>query len=429
MDKLLTVKEVAETFNFHPQTIYKNLDKIPHTRIQNKSIRFREPDIAEYLKKKTILPQFHNYSNSGMIPSDKITGGNGMAKAKSQSRLNIGIGAVYPRKFKCGIRWFLDYQDKDGKRVQVVVKHAQNQQDAIKALQEQVRRVFDDEYNIKRKKGLTRFESLAKEYLEVHAKVNKRGWKKADKIYLDCHLIPYFGECEITKIDSMLIEKYKRERIEEGAKQSTVNRELSCLRLIFNKAVSWGYLTESPMKNFKFFSEKDNFMERVLSPEEEERLLESCSSMRVKDFILFALNTGMRRGEILSLDWKNVSLNQRVILVTGTKSGKNRKIPINDTLYNFLAKLYGRNGNGLIFPYVNVYWSFKKAAKLAGISEVRIQDLRHTFATRLIESGVDIVTVRDLLGHSHTTITERYTHPNESLKRTAVESLCGVFVA
>lgn len=430
MNKLLTVKEVAEILNCHPQTIYKNLDRIPHIKTGKKtsknSIRFREPDIAKYLESKIVLPQFQNYSNNVIMPPDKTTGGkNGMAKAKSQSRLNLGIGAVYPRKFKCGIRWFLDYRDKNGKRIQRVIKHAQSQQDAIKALQEEMRRVFDDEYNIKRERGSMKFESLAEEYLELHAKVNKKGWKKADKVYLDCHLIPYFRGYEIAEINSMLIEKYKKKRLEEGAKKSTVNRESSCLRLIFQKAIGWGYLTESPMKGFKFFSEKDNYMERVLSPEEEKRLLENCASRPVKDFIVFGLNTGMRMGEILSLEWKNVFLEQRVILVTMTKSGKNRKIPINDTLCSLLTKLHdnGRNGNGRIFPYVNVYWSFKKAARLAGIPEVRLHDLRHTFATRLIESGVDIITVRDLLGHSHSTVTERYTHPNESLKRVAVESL------
>ncbi len=76
-----------------------------------------------------------------------------------------------------------------------------------------------------------------------------------------------------------------------------------------------------------------------------------------------------------------------------------------------------------MFPYTNVYWSFKKATRLSGIPEVRLHDLRHTFATRLIESGVDIITVRDLLGHSQSAVTERYLHPNESLKRDAVDAL------
>jgi len=94
--------------------------------------------------------------------------------AKSKSRLNIGIGAVYPRKFRCGVRWFLDYRDKNGKRIQRVIKHAQNQQDALKALQEEIRRVFDDEYNLKRERGSMKFESLAEEYLELHVKKIRR---------------------------------------------------------------------------------------------------------------------------------------------------------------------------------------------------------------------------------------------------------------
>lgn len=425
MNTLLNVEQLAEYLNCHIQTVYKNLDKIPHTRTLNNSIRFKRADIANYLKEKTIPSQFQFYSNDDIISPDEITGGqtNGMAKAKSRSRLNLGIGAVYPRKFKCGIRWFLDYKDKTGKRVQRVIKHAQSQQEAIIVLQEEIRRTFDDEYNIKRERGSMKFEVLAEEYLEVHAKVNKKGWEKADKIYLGCHLIPYFKGYEIAKINSMLIEKYKKERLEEGAKKSTVNRELSCLRLIFNKAIGWGYLDESPMKDFKFFSEKDNFLERVLSPEEEKRLLKNCASGAVRDFIVFGLNTGMRKSEILSLEWKNVSLEQRVILVTMTKSGRNREIPINDALYSLLVRLHSTNGNGRMFPYENVYWSFKKAARLAGIPEVRLHDLRHTFATRLIESGVDIITVRDLLGHSQSAVTERYTHPNESLKRVAVDVL------
>ncbi len=102
-------------------------------------------------------------------------GKNGMATtAKSKSRLNIGIGAVYPRKFRCGVRWFLDYRDKNGKRIQRVIKHAQNQQDALKALQEEIRRVFDDEYNLKRERGSMKFESLAEEYLELHVKKIRR---------------------------------------------------------------------------------------------------------------------------------------------------------------------------------------------------------------------------------------------------------------
>ncbi len=360
MDKLLTTPQAAEYLQIHPQTLYRKKE-IPRARI-GRSIRFKKSDLDKYVEQNTTNPPsfYQPFLNSQSFNLKSLhengmnySGGkNGMAKAKSQSRLNIGIGAVYPRKFRCGIRWFMDYRDKNGKRVQRVVKHAQSQQEALTALQEEIRRVFDAEYNLKREYGSMKFEILAEKYLELHAKVNKRGWKKADKIYLGCHLVPYFGEHEIAGINSELIERYKKLRLEEGAKKSTINREMSCLRLIFNKAIGWGYLDRSPMKDFKFFSEKDNYMQRVLSSEEEARLLENCASRAVKDFIVFGLNTGMRKSEVLSLEWKNVSLEKRTILVTMTKSGKNREIPINDTLYSLLARLHGSNGSG---PYVSLY--------------------------------------------------------------------------
>ncbi len=430
MDKLLTVRQAAEYLQIHPQTLYKKRE-IPRKKIAG-GIRFKESELDKYLEQNTVSPfPFYQPVLNGhsfglkISPENDMTysGGNGMAKAKSQSRLNIGIGAVYPRKFKCGVRWFLDYRDRNNKRIQEVVKHAQNQQEAVVALQEKVRRVFDDEYNIKREYASMKFKALAEKYLELHAKVNKRGWKKADKIYLDCHLVPRFGEYEITKINSMSIERYKKERQKEGAKNSTINRELSCLRLMFQKAISWGYLVENPMKSVKLFSEKDNYTQRVVSLAEEKKLLENCTPTPVKDFVIFGLNTGMRKSEIQSLEWKNVFLKQGTILVVGTKSGKNRKIPINDKVRSLLVRLHSNNGSGRVLPYTNVYYGFKKAARLAGIPEVRLHDLRHTFATRLIESGADIITVRDLLGHTKSAVTERYTHPNEALKRIAVESL------
>jgi len=161
MDKLLTVRQAAEYLQIHPQTLYKKRE-IPRTKIGSR-IRFKASQVERYIKQNTVTPLlfYQPILNSQPfnlnIPSehgmDYSGGRNGMAKAKFQSRLNIGIGAVYPRKFRCGVRWFLDYRDKNGKRVQRVIKHAQNQQDAAVALQEEVRRVFDDEYNLKREWG------------------------------------------------------------------------------------------------------------------------------------------------------------------------------------------------------------------------------------------------------------------------------------
>jgi excisionase family DNA binding protein len=183
MDKLLTVCQAAEYLQLHTQTLYKKRE-IPRARIGG-SVRFKKSDLEKYVEQNTINPlPFHQPLLNSQpfnlkIPPENdmnYSGGqnNGMAKVKSQSRLNIGIGAVYPRKFKCGIRWFLDYRDKNDKRVQRVIKHAQNQQEAITALQEEIRRAFDAEYNLKRELGSMQFEALAEKYLELHVKVNKK---------------------------------------------------------------------------------------------------------------------------------------------------------------------------------------------------------------------------------------------------------------
>jgi len=163
---------------------------------------------------------------------------------------------------------------------------------------------------------------------------------------------------------------------------------------------------------------------------EEERLLEA-SSEHLRPILIVALNTGMRRGEILNLEWKQIDLNKRLIKVENTKSGNNRIIPVNESLYQELLKAKNMNGRSrFVFPnpetgqpYTEVKKSFKNACRKAMIDDMRFHDLRHTFATRLVESGVDLITVRDLLGHFSVRITQRYTHSSQKTKKEAVELL------
>lgn len=110
---------------------------------------------------------------------------------------------------------------------------------------------------------------------------------------------------------------------------------------MFSKAIDWGYLNENPLARIKRFSEKDNMRERVLSVKEEERLLQH-SAEHLKPIILTALNTGMRRGEILRLNWSQIDLSTNRIQVENTKSGKNRIVKINQNLYEVLKLRHGQ---------------------------------------------------------------------------------------
>jgi integrase len=239
-----------------------------------------------------------------------------------------------------------------------------------------------------------------------------------------------FGSSCLEEIDSLAVERLKVGRLKEGVSKARVNRNLALLKKMFNLAIDWGYAKENPVRRVKLFSEKDNLKERILTEEEEKSLLEAASA-HLKPIVKTALHTGMRRGEILGLEWDQVDLGKRMIRVTRTKSGKSRFIPINDLLFEELEILKKTNGlSKNVFlnpegkgPLADVKTAFKAASRRAGIKGLRFHDLRHTFASRLVERGVDIITVKDLLGHHSVVTTQRYTHSNADQKRKAVQNL------
>lgn len=355
-----------------------------------------------------------------------------MAKSKSQkSRYNFGYGAIYQRKTKNGkIRWYLDYRNGNGNRIQKVAPLVTSKEEAVFALREEVSQSFNREHGIQKKRDKIKFIEFADEYMENYAKVNKveKSWK-TDDYYLK-GMKEFFGDLYLHEFTLLEIEKYKSHRIKQGVRTSTINRCLTIIRKMFNLAVDWEVLQKNQISKIKFYSEKDNLMERILTRPEEERLL-GASSEHLKPILIVALNSGMRLSEILTLQWKFIDLNAKKIRLVKTKSGRIRIININSNLLNELFKLKQLNGdpNYLFFneqtgkPLTTVKRSFKGACERANISGLRFHDLRHTFATRLVEMGVDIITVKELLGHSSVTITERYTHSFHEQKEKAVELL------
>jgi integrase len=122
--------------------------------------------------------------------------------------------------------------------------------------------------------------------------------------------------------------------------------------------------------------------------------------------------------------WKNVDFEYRIIKVEKTKSKKARVIPINSRLYDMLKKLEAERGdNQQVFPFKNIQTAWGNARRRAGLEDLTFHDLRRTFGTRLLEAGVDIVTISMLYGHSSVLVTQRYLHPKDTLSKEAVESL------
>ncbi len=310
------------------------------------------------------------------------------------------------------------------------------------------------------------FSEFAIEYLE-YAKGNKKSWDR-DECALKS-LVPFFGNHKLDEINPLQIEKYKLLR-KKTVSQRTINIELSLLRRMFNLAISWEKCSSSPMTRVNFYKEEPS-KERILTKEEESDLLKS-SPDHIKPILLTALNTGMRYGEILNLTWNDIDFESGYIHVRKSKTGTDREIPVNDLLYNELksiksVKVIGKSiGTSVISegksqqcqtpkyvnplvskavgftsvgvqvpprPYSQVFTyrnkplkdirtAFKSACKRADIKNLRFHDLRHTSATRMIETGASIVAVSRILGHADLKTTMRYAHPENSLKD-AVENL------
>ena len=157
-------------------------------------------------------------------------------------------------------------------------------------------------------------------------------------------------------------------------------------------------------------------------------LLRVCSD-HIRSIVVTALNTGMRRSELLNLRWPDVDLKNRKITVINAKNNESRVIPINQTLYQELFALYkkvkaeyvfsGRNGR----PFKDIKKGFYSALKKAGIKDFRFHDLRHTFGSHLVMQGVDLRTVQQVMGHKDIKMTMRYAHLSPEYVQMAVEKL------
>lgn len=271
---------------------------------------------------------------------------------------------------------------------------------------------------------------------------------------------------KLDKITALDIERWRAGEVARGLSNHTINRDISSIKATFNRAVDWEILPANPLAKVKK-SRVDNCLKvRFLSDDEETRLRrvietrerrrcderDSANRWRaergyvllpclrdymfsdhVKPLVLLSINTGMRRGELFDLTWSNVNLDRRILTVTGAtaKSSRTRHIPLNREATAALlgwraqcepeAKLVFENDQGQRFDRVNSSW--RRLLKDAAITEFRWHDMRHHFASRLAMGGVDLNTIRELLGHSDYTMTLRYAHLAPEFKLKAVEVL------
>ena len=211
---------------------------------------------------------------------------------------------------------------------------------------------------------------------------------------------------------------------------ATVNRELSLLRRVLNVAKRNKWITENPFElgDSLIRPGDEKARERILTRDEEERLLAACTDWRahLRPVIICALDTGMRRGEMFKLKWADVDLAGRIITIhaLNTKTERQRQVAITARLAEELKKMYeqsSKSPESLVFGITtSVKTAFNKVKRIAGLSDLRFHDLRHTHATRLVALSVHLSEVGRQLGHTQERTTYRYVNANiETARRVA----------
>jgi len=382
-------------------------------------------------------------------------------------------GSVYEYKGKLYAR--IQYVDETGKKKdkKVLIKSGKRE-DARKEFTK-LRKKLKEHGEVALDSHNKTFKELATEYKDTYLQpaVIRNGKKEAGlRSYKTpqgflATLVDYFGKQTIRTIKHSDLERFRLKRLMTDSKYggerkvASVHRELALLRSLFRYAVRENYLVKSPFESAIGLISKASEVERtrILSYTEEAALLAACGPRAVKyvrkahkregheiaereltftddgkrrqhlrAFIVTALDSGMRRGELLKLEWKDVNLNERVIriLSTNTKTEKERHAGMTPRVVAALTELKAEQPpeyDGLIFGVASIKHAWTSALRVAGISGVRLHDLRHTAITRKVAAGIPHAEIMKETGHSQFSTFLRYVNTSVETARQNAEQL------
>lgn len=325
--------------------------------------------------------------------------------------------------YKKDNRWYIDYYLPDGRRKREVVGPADKitRSVAEKALKARIGEIVQGKFNIEQTKKPVLFDKLLERYIE-YAKNNYRAAFRVE-VMRDVFL-KHFGSRSLSQINSWHIEKYKSERKSQNMKPSTVNRELTILRRMFNLAVQWEMTTVNPVKGVSFYKVTNERL-KIYSMKDFKRLYDAAYP-NLKPVLIAAIYTGMRLGELLNLKWQDVDFDKACIYVRDSKNFESRTLPMHPEVKQALSKYREESKGEHVFKYKDknsLGSSFRKVLSNLEIKDLCFHSLRHTFASTLAMNGVDLTTIQELLGHKSIVMTKRYAHPTQEHKKQALSSL------
>jgi integrase len=253
-----------------------------------------------------------------------------------------------------------------------------------------------------------------------HAVLHKRSHRN-DRDLHNRWISPALGKQRLDRITRLQIEQVHQAMFDQGLAASSCNGMIRVVRRAFNLAIEWGLVDKNPAAKIKLFHE-DNKRQRILTQEELQRLttiLKSDKNQMVANVVLFLLSTGARVSEALGADWSDIDRPGRswTIPIRNSKSKRIRRVPLSDAALHVLDNVGTEGKSSHLFINTRTGKRLTTIAKVwcrireeAGMPDLRLHDLRHSFASMLVNAGVSIYEVKEILGHSDIKITERYSH-------------------
>ncbi|MDR5876013.1 site-specific integrase [Vreelandella gomseomensis] len=280
--------------------------------------------------------------------------------------------------------------------------------------------------------------TLAAFFLEQYlpyVKSYKRSWS-TDETMLRQHLIPAFGERAMGSVIPPDVARLVETMRGRGYAAGTCNRALVLLRYGYTLALRWNIegVEQNPAKELKGLKE-DNRIERFLTPDQTQHLLVAVRKSQnplLASIVAFLIYTGARKREVLDARWSDIDVSRKLWRIPKTKSGKVRHVPLSMGALQLLAALRAEHPplDGLVFanpctgrPFVSIFHSWDTARQRAGLPELRLHDLRHSFASFLVNAGRSLYEVQELLGHADIRTTSRYAHLSRERLFEAVEAV------
>ena len=339
-----------------------------------------------------------------------------------------------------GKTYHLRYRDRHGRLRQHKIGDAKDipfekARKAAEKLRSQVVLGEDPAEQRQAVKSVPTLEAFARERYLPHVKGYKRRWD-SDEALLRLHLLPKFGHRHLDDIRHQDVVDLHKAKRASGLSPAYANHIVTLLRHMYNLAKKWQVpgAESNPAQGVPLF-EPNDARERYLSPEETQRLLdvlERSENPQLKYIVPLLILTGARKRELLDARWADFDLPRRSWRIPMSKSGRARHVPLSETVLQLLDTVPRWEGCPYVvpnpktrLPYRSFFGAWDNARKAAGMPELRLHDLRHSFASFLVNSGRSIYEVQRILGHSQISTTQRYSHLSRETLLQAADAAAG----